>query len=129
MFCVTSAKRSKPALEMISRLKEASKQLSGRRAGVIWAHFLAINEVEFADLCQSGTADGRKPLDVFAQSIFGSSNRKHVCRLRLSVDLDSVRTNGYRYFLRQRSPMMALNGPAYDLTSRVSTFDPQIAEL
>jgi hypothetical protein len=127
MFVVRSKRPARPATSIFDRLKKASEQFSKERPAVVWGHFLGFGEAEFKELLE-GEKLGQRTLDVFGNYLFKSPNRNHVCRLRLSVDGDSFpnpsrpRTN---LFLPN---VISGGGPAYDLTSRVSRFDPTITQ-
>jgi hypothetical protein len=127
MFVVHSNRAARPATSIFDRLKKASEQFSKRRPAMVWGHFLGFGETEFKELLE-GEKLGQRNLDVFGHYLFKSPNRNHICRLRLSVDGDSFRSS-----TRLQTPLISPNvisggGPAYDLTSKVSRFDPTITQ-
>jgi hypothetical protein len=125
MFVVRSRRPARPANSIFDRLKKASEQFSKTRPAVVWGHFLGFGESEFRELLE-GEKLGQRALDVFGHYLFKSPNRNHVCRLRLSVDGDSFRS------IHQLGTSLMLpnginaGGPAYDLTSNISRFDPTV---
>lgn len=123
MFIVRSRRPARPANSIFDRLKNASEQFSKTRPAVVWGHFLGFGESEFRELLE-GERLGQRALDVFGHYLFKSPNRSHVCRLRLSVD-----SNSFRSIHRLGTSLILPNGfnaggPAYDLTSNISRFDP-----
>jgi hypothetical protein len=127
MFVVRSRRAPRPATSIFDRLKKASEQFSKKRPAVVWGHFLGFGESEFKELLE-GEKLGQRALDVFGHYLFKSANRSHVCRLRLSVDGDS-----FRPIHQFRTNLMLPNGisgggPAYDLTSNISRFDPTVTQ-
>jgi hypothetical protein len=124
MFSIRSDRRSKPVFAIFDRLKEASGQFSKTRPAVIWAHFLAPGEQQFLDMVQKPRL-GFRTLDVFGNYTFKSPNRKHVCRVRFSVDGDTVRRTSSSVFTLFSSSVISGGGSVYDLTSRVSRFAPE----
>ncbi|MEH2515161.1 hypothetical protein V1279_000734 [Bradyrhizobium sp. AZCC 1610] len=127
MFVIRSRRASRPATSIFDRLKKASEQFSKMRPAVVWGHFLGFGEIEFKELLE-GQKLGQRALDAFGHYLFKSPNRSYVCRLRLSADGDSFRPT------HQFSPSLVLpkgisgGGPAYDLTSNVSKFDPMVTQ-
>ncbi len=125
MFVVRSRRPARPANSIFDRLKKASEQFSKTRPAVVWGHFLGFGESEFRELLE-GEKLGQRALDVFGHYLFKSPNRSHVCRLRLSVDGDlfrSIHQSGTSLMLPNG---INAGGPAYDLTSNVSRFDPTV---
>ena len=127
MFVVCSKRPARPATSIFDRLKKASEQFSKKRPAVIWGHFLGFGEAEFKELLE-GEKLGQRTLDVFGNYLFKSSNRSHVCRLRLSVDGDSFRNSSRPQTSLILPNVVSGGGPAYDLTSSVSRFDPTITQ-
>jgi hypothetical protein len=126
LFCLIGERKPRPLVAILARLKRASKQFSKTRAAVLWAHLLAIDEEGFGKLLQPRKNGTGRFLDIFGQYLFRSENRKHVCRLRLSVDGASTSRLHRQLILPYRSNVILSGGPAYELVSRVSMFDPEI---
>jgi hypothetical protein len=124
MFSIRSDQRPKPVFAIFDRLKEASGQFSKRRPAVIWGHFLAYGERQFLELVEKPRL-GFRAFDVFGNYAFKSPNRRHVCRVRFSVDGDSVRTTRSGLLTPFSKSVVSGGGSAYDLTSRVSSFGPE----
>lgn len=124
MSCLASTHPSRPINAICRRLKDASEQLSGKRPGVIWGHFLGINEHGFRELIERPNRAGAHVFELFGRYVFKSAERKHVCRVRLSVDEEALRRIPNRLIVPGRSGSISGGGLAYDLTSRVSAFDP-----
>jgi hypothetical protein len=100
MVCIRSEQKPRIARYICDRLKTASDQLSKKRPGVIWAHFLGLDENQFSRLLERRG------------------------RLNTSADSESVRMQGYSRIIQSRSQSLSNSGPAYDLTSNVSSFEP-----
>jgi len=127
MFVVRSRRAARPATSIFDRLKKASEQFSRTRPAVVWGHFLGFGEAEFRELLE-GEKLGQRALDVFGHYLFKSPNRNHVCRLRLSADGDSFRPPFQLRTNLAFPDIISGGGPAYDLTSNVSRFDPTITQ-
>lgn len=123
MFCVSSNRRPRPLRAIFDRLKSASEQFTRSRPAVIWGHFLAPGEEDFRDIIEKRRL-GFRVFDVFGHYLFKSPNRAHLCRLRLSVDGELVRRVSSQPPHSSRAAMTTGGGPAYDLISNVSKFDP-----
>jgi hypothetical protein len=117
-------RRSKLYSAITDSLKKASEQFSTQRPAVIWGHFLGLTESQFKNLLERQRL-GARTFDVFGHYVFKSEARKHVCRLRFSADGAEIRvsrTETPRGLVRDSSD----SGPAYDLSSLVSRFDPEL---
>jgi hypothetical protein len=123
MFVVRSNRPARPATSIFDRLKNASEQFSRKRPAVVWGHFLGFGEDEFKELLEEKKL-GHRALDVFGHHLFKSPNRNYICRLRLSVDGNGLRSAGQLSTTLILPNVINGGGPAYDLTSRVSKFDP-----
>lgn len=126
LLCLSSARRPRPLQAMLDRLKSASQQFTKTRPAMIWAHFLATGERDFLEVVKRARRSGSGPFDVVATRLFRSENRRHVCRLRFSADGESVREIGYPILKLKALSELTISGPAYDLTSSVSNFDPKM---
>ena len=128
MFCISGSRPLRLFKGIRERLKHASSQLTGSRPGMIWMHFLGLEENEFTSLSKDAAAGQHNAFSSFGQYVFSSEKRKHVCRVRFSGESQSVHQNAYRFFLSGNNRMFSQNGPAYDLISNVSTYDAQAFE-
>jgi hypothetical protein len=127
MFVIRSRRAARPATSIFDRLKKASEQFSRTRPAVVWGHFLGFDETEFRELLE-GEKLGQRALDIFGHFLFKSRNRNHVCRLRLSADGNSFRRPSPLRTNLIFPDRTSGGGPAYDLTSNVSRFDPTITQ-
>jgi hypothetical protein len=130
MFNVTCMQRPRVLAGMLNRLKYASSQFSGARPSVIWVHFLGISQEDFSQIVQEEQRGGRSPFSVFANYIFRSNHRQHICRLRFSVDSEQTLDHPpSRLALPFSTRGFSTGGPAYDLTSQVSRFAPELTNV
>jgi hypothetical protein len=125
MGVVRSERKSRPANSIFDRLKSASEQFSRTRPAVVWGHFLGFEEDDFRELLEERRL-GRRAFDVFGNYLFKNTDRNYISRLRLSADGTPKRADRSKGMLVQN--MTSGGGPAYDLTSRVSRFDPTSTE-
>jgi hypothetical protein len=125
MFCVVGNRPTRMFKGVMRRLKKASSQLSGEKPGLIWMHFLGLDETEFTSLRADHAAGRNNAFAAFGRYLFDSVNRNHICRVRFSAESDQIRRNGYRTLLENRTELQN-HGPAYDLISNVSRFDANI---
>jgi hypothetical protein len=123
MGVVRSERRPKPAKSIFERLKSASEQFSRERPAVVWGHFLGFEEDDFRELLE-GRRLGHRALDVFGNYLFKNPNRNYISRLRLSADGNLRQHLDRSKGILLRPNMISSGGLAYDLTSRVSKFDP-----
>src|SRR3954468_17910584 len=72
MFCIVGGRASRLYRGACERLKAASKQLSGQRPGLIWMHFLGLDEEEFVSLRAEATEGKRSIFRALATYIFDS---------------------------------------------------------
>jgi hypothetical protein len=127
MFAIQSNRNARPAKAIFSRLKSASEQFSKTRPAVIWGHFLGLDEDDFKEILEREKL-GHRAFDVFANYLFKDKGRNHICRLRLSADGEIVRSmRPLNSAIIQPAGTIG-GGPAYDLTSKVSKFDPILTE-
>jgi hypothetical protein len=124
LFCVKSDRRPRPIRNICERMKSASNQLSKTRPGVIWVHFLGLTEDEFRDVRTPRQGRDVTPFEIMGNYLFGSQNRRHVVRLRLSADAERPTPGQYQSFFYGPLRQFSASGPAYDLTSSVSLFAP-----
>lgn len=125
LLCISGNRPARLLKGVMDRLKRASGQLSGSKPGVIWAHFLGLNEAEFRSLSADHTQGRNGAFGAFGRYVFGSDKRNHVCRLRLSADSDLVSRRKSAILTPHLSNALSVAGPAYDLVSNVSRYDPQ----
>jgi hypothetical protein len=127
MGVVQSERPTRPAKSIFDRLKSASEQFSKERPAVVWGHFLGFGEEEFRDLLEERRL-GQRTLDVFGHYLFKNPNRNYICRLRLSAEGNIARADQQSKGILIRTTAIRGGGPAYDLTSRVSRFDPTMTQ-
>lgn len=123
MFCVQGARPIRLFRGIRERLKHASSQLSGKRPGMIWMHYLGLDEPEFVELRDEAMAGRDNAFTSFGRYVFGSDDRKHVCRLRFSGESNAVTQRASGLFLAGPGKQFSQHGPAYDLISSVSLYD------
>jgi hypothetical protein len=121
IFLLSSRRKPRPVRAICERLKDASEQFSKTRPAMIWGHFLGFGESGFEELLHR---PGRSvtPFDVLGTYLFKSKGRDHICRLRFSVDGESLRQTSPSVIIPYGSGTVSSGGPAYDLRSSVSKF-------
>ncbi|MGE3987556.1 hypothetical protein [Pseudorhodoplanes sp.] len=125
LLCVTGNRPTYLVKGIMRRLKSASQQFSQSKAAVVWVHFLGLDEPAFVSLREEAQAGVRNAFIAFGNYVFQNELRSHVCKLRLSSDSQELRRATSKLMLSGVSEMISNQGPAYDMTSLVSRFDPE----
>lgn len=124
MVCIKCNEPPRIVAGILERIKASSEQFSKTRPAVIWAHFLGISDRDFNEVIKGARKGEPTPFDVFGQYAFKSEQRRHICRLRLSVDSEELRPLHASPIILPRHPRgFSTGGPAYDLVSARSKFD------
>jgi hypothetical protein len=114
VFNIIGSRQSRLVGRIAEIVKDACRQLSGARPGIVWTHFLGLTEDQFRRLAQRSTADARTAFNTIARSAFNSPNRSYVSRIMFSADAGRITDSG--------AQGLSVDGPIYEARNWAPTF-------